>query len=105
VLLVVILQTFKDITDFVVFAGFLFYAMTVAAVYRLRRARPDLARPYRCTGYPVTPALFIAVAIAFVVAMLRDDEKRINALYGLGILATGLPYYWWWNARQRPAAS
>lgn len=105
VLIVVTLQGFSDVTDFVVFAGFLFYALTVAAVYRLRRTRPELARPYRCTGYPLTPLLFIVVAIAFVAAMLRDDEKRINALYGLAILASGIPYYWWWTSRQKPLAA
>lgn len=98
-LLVLMLQTFGDTTDFVVFAAFLFYAMTVAAVYRLRRARPEAVRPYRCTGYPLTPALFIAVAIAFVVAMLRDEEKQANAMKGLAIIAAGVPYYWWWTRR------
>ena len=99
VLLVVWLQGFHDVTDFVVFAGFLFYALTVAAVYRLRRLLPDTPRPYRCTGYPLTPALFIAVALLFVVAMLRDAEKRGNALVGLGIIAAGVPYYLWWRRR------
>ncbi len=96
------LQKFSDITDFVVFAGFLFYALTVASVYRLRRSRPELARPYRCTGYPWTPALFILVAVGFVAAMLTTEERRINALYGLAILAAGLPVYvchGWWTRR------
>ncbi len=100
VLLVVVLQSFKDITAFVVFAGFLFYALTVAGVYRLRATRPDLPRSYHCTGYPVTPALFIAVAIGFVVALLLDPNEQKNALIGLGILATGVPYYWWWTRRR-----
>ena len=91
--IVVTLQGFHDVTDFVVFAGFLFYGLTVAAVYLLRRRLPDRERPYRCIGYPWTPALFIMVAIAFVAAMLRDEEKRINALYGLEIIAVGAVYY------------
>jgi basic amino acid/polyamine antiporter, APA family len=99
VALVLFLETFGDTTDFVVFAAFLFYALTVAAVYRLRRLRPDVPRPYRCTGYPVTPALFIAVAVLFVVAMLRDEEKQANALKGLAIIAAGVPWYLWWTRR------
>ena len=99
IMLVVGLRGFHDVTDFVVFAAFLFYAMTVAAVYRLRRTAPAAPRPYRCSGYPVTPALFILVAIAFVAAMLRDEEKQANALKGLAILAAGVPYYFWWTRR------
>ncbi|MCA8974221.1 MAG: amino acid permease [Planctomycetes bacterium] len=97
VLLVFYLQNFHDLTAFVVFAGFLFYALTVAALYRLRRSRPDAPRPYRCTGYPVTPALFIAVSVLFVVALLLDPDERKNALYGLAILATGALYYFGWR--------
>lgn len=100
VLLVLLLETFGDVTAFVVFAAFLFYALTVAAVYRLRRTRPDAARPYRCTGYPVTPALFIAVAVGFVAAVLQDPKEQKNALKGLGIVLAGLPYYWWWSRRK-----
>ncbi|MCR9246766.1 MAG: amino acid permease [bacterium] len=99
--LVLYLQKFHDITSFVVFAGFLFYAMTVAGVYRLRFLRPDAERPYRCTGYPVTPALFILVSVAFVVALLLDEAEQMNALYGLAILATGVLYYWGWHIGHR----
>ena len=104
VLLVVVLQSFKDITAFVVFAGFLFYAMTVAGVYVLRFRRPDLPRPYRCTLYPLSPLLFILVSIGFVAALLYDPIERTNALYGLGILASGIPYYLWWTRSRRSAA-
>jgi basic amino acid/polyamine antiporter, APA family len=100
ILLVVGLRGFHDVTDFVVFAAFLFYALTVAAVYVLRRRLPAAERPYRCTGYPLTPAVFIAVALLFVVAMLRDGEKQANALKGLAIIAAGVPYYWWWTRRR-----
>lgn len=91
--IVVALKGFNDVTDFVVFAAFLFYAMTVAAVYRLRLVRPDLPRTYRCWGYPVTPFLFIAVSVAFVVAVLKDPDNRSNALKGLAIIGAGVPYY------------
>ncbi len=100
VLLVVVLQTFEDITAFVVFAAFLFYAMTVAGVYRLRATRPDHVRPYRCTGYPVTPAVFVLVSVLFVAVLLWDPSERENALKGLCILAAGVPYYWWWTRRE-----
>jgi APA family basic amino acid/polyamine antiporter len=87
------LRDFDDVTSFVVFAGFLFYGLTVASVYRLRAAKPDLPRTYRCTGYPWTPALFIAVSVAFVGALLSDEAERKNAVVGLVIIATGVVYY------------
>ena len=99
--LVLLLETFGDTTAFVVFAAFLFYALTVAGVYVLRRRRPDTPRPYRCTGYPLTPALFIVVAIGFVAAVLQDPVEQRNALKGLAIVLAGLPYYWLWNAWRR----
>jgi len=102
-LIVVTLRGFHDVTAYVVFAGFLFYALTVAAVYRLRRRRPDAVRSYRCSGYPWTPALFIAVAIAFVAALLLDEGERKNALYGLGIIALGVPWYFVMCRRRAPA--
>lgn len=104
VAIVVGLRGFHDVTAFVVFAGFLFYALAVASVYRLRWQRPDHPRPYRCFGYPWTPALFIVVAVAFVVALLWDPSERHNALIGLAILASGLPYYVWCAARGKPVA-
>jgi len=104
IVLVVGLRGFHDVTAFVVFAAFLFYGLTVAAVYRLRRARPDHPRPYRCFGYPLTPALFILVAIAFVAALLTDPAEQRNALIGLALLATGLPYYFWQRRSSARAA-
>ena len=102
ILIVVALQGFHDVTDFVVFAAFLFYAMTVAAVYRLRIVKPDAPRSYRCWGYPFTPFLFIAVSIAFVVAVLQDEGNRSNALKGLAIIAAGAVAY---GFVRRPAAA
>lgn len=102
-LLVCFMPIFHDVTAFVVFAGFIFYALTVAGLYRLRRSRPDAPRPYRCALYPIGPALFIAVSVGFVLALLSDPVERRNALIGLAIIATGLPVYWWIRRRSAPA--
>lgn len=99
VVLVVYLQNFHDITAFVVFESFLFYGLTVAAVYRLRHTRPELPRPYLCGGYPYTPALFILASLGFATTLLLDDKGRHQALVGLAILVTGIPYYLWQQAR------
>ena len=94
VFIVLYLEKFHDITAFVVFDSFLFYCLTVAAVYRLRFTRPDHARPYRCGGYPITPALFILVSIGFITTLLLNPDERRHALIGLAILAAGIPYYY-----------
>src|SRR5204862_5292406 len=52
-------DAFDVLTDFVIFGGSIFYAMAVAAVFVLRRKHPELPRPYRTWGYPVTPALYL----------------------------------------------
>jgi len=93
VALVLVLKGFRDITEFVIFAALLFYALTVAAVYVLRRRAPARARPYSCWGYPWTPAVFIAVVLLVDVRTLMDPVGRKNSLLGLVILAVGALAY------------
>jgi APA family basic amino acid/polyamine antiporter len=89
------MRTFKDLTVYVIFAALIFYAMTVGSVYVIRWRRPERERPYRCWGYPVTPALFILVALCVDAATLANASEQRNALVGLGILAGGVPVYVW----------
>ena len=93
-MLVVVLKTFRDVTEYVVFASLIFYGLAVAAIYTLRRRRPDAPRPYRCAGYPVTPAIFVAAVIFVDAYTLADPRMRVNALLGLAILASGAVVYW-----------
>lgn len=93
IVLLVFMRTFNDLTVYVIFAALLFYALTVGSVYVLRRRDPTRERPYRCWGYPVTPALFILVALVVDVYTLTNPVEQKNALVGLGIIATGVPVY------------
>ena len=102
--LVFCLQTFTDITEFVVFVSLAFYALTVASVYVLRRRRPGAARPYRCGAYPFGPAVFIVVVLTVDVVVLMSPANRDNALKGLLIVATGAPVYWLMRRGRRGAA-
>jgi APA family basic amino acid/polyamine antiporter len=88
----------------VIFAALLFYALTVAAVFVLRRKHPERPRPYSCWGYPWAPALFIAVVLFVDVRTLMDPVSRRNSLLGLGILGAGALVYGAarWRARSAP---
>jgi len=95
--------SYEQLGTYVLFAGFLFHTATGLAVFVLRRSRPEWPRPYRAWGYPVTPALFILMSLAFVVSTLR--ERPIESLWGLGLVLLGLPAYAFWrrlNAPSRP---
>jgi amino acid transporter len=87
----VMTQTFEELTDTFVLAMWPFYALSVAAIYRLRRARPDLPRPYRTVGYPYVPAIFITAAVALAANALWTDPWRTAAVFG--VVLAGLPVY------------
>ncbi|HLF16265.1 MAG TPA: amino acid permease [Candidatus Thermoplasmatota archaeon] len=95
---------FEQLTDNVVFVSFLFYALAAAGLLALRRARPDLPRPYKVPGYPFVPLLFIAASLAFVGYLLYDQLTslsldNLNRLAGLAVVAAGIPVYAFYRAR------
>ncbi len=85
--------TYGKLLDFVIFANLLFYAVTVAAVFVLRRTRPAADRPYRAFGFPVVPALYIVAALALAAVLLIHPATRGSSLIGLAIVVSGLPAY------------
>src|SRR5205807_8793732 len=96
--------TFEQLFTYVVFASWMFAALAAASIFVLRRRRPDAPRPLPVPRYPVTPALFIAAAVAIVVNTVV--ARPVQALIGLGIVASGLPAYfvWAWLARRSPGS-
>lgn len=76
---------------YVIFGGTVFYTLAIASVFVLRWKRPDLPRPYRTWGYPVTPLLYVLASLLLIQAMLAND--RVESIAGLGIIAAGLPAY------------
>jgi basic amino acid/polyamine antiporter, APA family len=97
-LLLVFSGTYEQLYTYVVFASVVFHAATAAAVFVLRRRRPDLPRPYRVWGFPVVPALFILACLLLIGNTLA--EKPVESLLGLGLVALGLPAYAWLRARE-----
>ncbi len=92
-------RSFEALTNTFVIAIWPFYALSVAAIYRLRRRRPDLARPYRVIGYPIVPALFIAAVAAFVVNAIVNDTT--NSLVTFALILAGVPIYYGFFSRDR----
>ena len=87
--------TYDQIFTYVIFAGWIFYALGAAGIFLLRKKRPDANRAYRVPGYPVVPILFVAVATWFVVNTLI--RQSADSFVGLFLLAAGLPFYWYWK--------
>ncbi len=87
--------SYEKLFSYVIFAGWIFYGMTVTAVLILRRKEPDRERPYRMWGYPVTPILFAGVSFWFVGNTLVTTPGP--SLLGLAIIATGIPIYFYWR--------
>jgi basic amino acid/polyamine antiporter, APA family len=93
--------TFSQLYTYAMFAVTLFHVATGAAVFVLRRTRPDMPRPYRVWGYPVVPGLFILTCGLLVANTL--SERPLESLWGLGLVALGLPAYAYWRRRTKGA--
>ncbi len=84
--------TFDQLTDYVVFGSWVFYAMCAGAVVVLRMKRPDLPRGYKVPGYPVIPIVFIIVALCLLANTLITSPRESGI--GLVIICVGIPVYW-----------
>lgn len=88
---------FDQLTDMLIFGSFLFYGATTFGVFLLRWRMPDAPRPYRVWGYPVVPIIFILFCTILIINTLINQPRE--ARIGLALLATGIPFYWFWNRR------
>ncbi len=89
--------TYGQLLDYIIFAVLVFYILTIAGLFVLRRTRPDADRPYRAIGYPVLPAIYIAMAVFIDVVLLR--YKPQYTWPGLMIVLLGIPVYFAWSRR------
>jgi APA family basic amino acid/polyamine antiporter len=90
--------TYEQLYTYVVFAAVLFHVGCGAALFVLRRKRPELERPYRAWGYPWVPALFVLASLALLGNTLV--EKPVESLLGLGLVALGTPAFLHWRKRR-----
>ena len=81
----------------------LFYLTTTFSVFIFRRTRPDVPRPYRTWGYPVTSAVFVLIGVIFFTSITISDPG--HSLIGLTITGLGAPVYWLWMRQRRTEES
>lgn len=95
--------SFEQLFTFVMFGYWIFMGLAVAGVIVLRKKRPALPRPYKAWGYPVTPILFI---LAMVFLTVNSLVKTFwNSFAGLGLIAIGIPVYFFWKSRRKKAGA
>jgi APA family basic amino acid/polyamine antiporter len=90
--LVLFIGGFSQLFTYVIFGGWIFYALAVGSVVVLRRKKPDLERPFRVPGYPVVPLLFVVTAAALVLNTLVASPRESSI--GLAFIALGIPLYY-----------
>jgi basic amino acid/polyamine antiporter, APA family len=97
--LLVLSGRYDQLYTYVIFASVILYGMATAAVVVLRFKRPDMPRPYRTIGYPVVPIVFVLGIASLVISTLL--KSPVESLIGLGLIALGLPFYFYWKSRSK----
>jgi APA family basic amino acid/polyamine antiporter len=94
--------TYEELYSLFVFAVWIFFALTAMALLRLRRKEPHLSRPYRAWGYPWTPMIFLAAAVALTANLWMD--RPVRSSLGLVVILAGIPFFYRWRKSLRPPA-
>jgi APA family basic amino acid/polyamine antiporter len=91
--------SYGQLLDYIIFAVLVFYILTIAGLFMLRFKKPDAPRPYRALGYPVLPAVYIALAAWICIVLLR--YKPQYTWPGLVLVLLGIPVYVFWSRRSQ----
>jgi APA family basic amino acid/polyamine antiporter len=90
--------TFDQLTDMLIFSAFIFYGATALAVIIMRKRMPNEPRFYKVFAYPFTPIFFILFCGLLITVTLQNQPKE--ALSGLALIATGIPFYFFWKRKE-----
>jgi len=93
--------SFDTITDYVIFAAWLFYMLGAFGVFILRKKMPDEPRPYKVWGYPATPIIFVLFSFLFLINSIISDTE--DAAMGSILILLGVPLYFYWKNKKRPS--
>jgi APA family basic amino acid/polyamine antiporter len=89
---------YDQLYTYVIFGMVLSYTLTVIGMFLLRWKRPEISRPYRCTGYPWLPAIYVLVGLAWTLNTIIT--RPTEALWGAGIVLAGVPGYLYWKRKR-----
>src|SRR5579864_4834876 len=102
IILIVVGGAFRELFSLAIFAEWLFYVVATSTIFVFRKREPEAPRPYRTTGYPVVPALFIITAAVLLYYTFTSNLR--NSIAGVVVILLGIPVYLWF-ARKRAATS
>ena len=91
--------TFDQLTDMLIFSSFIFYGATALAVLIMRKRMPDEPRFYKVFAYPFTPIFFLIFCTLLISVTLENQPRE--ALSGLALIATGIPFYFFWKRKEK----
>ena len=94
---------YDQLYTYVIFGMVLSYTLTVIGLFVLRWKKPDIRRPYRCTGYPWLPAIYILAGVAWTLNTIIT--RPAEAFWGATIVLMGVPGYWYWKWKSRRTAA
>jgi basic amino acid/polyamine antiporter, APA family len=93
---------YDQLYTYVIYGMVLSYTLTVIALFWLRWKRPDIPRPYRCTGYPWLPAIYVLIGGAWTLNTIIT--RPTEAFWGTAIVLAGIPLYLYWKRQAKAAA-
>jgi len=99
--IILFVTDFQNIYKYAAVGQSLFALLFIAAVYVLRWRRSDMERPFRVPGYPIVPAIFMAVTFFMFAAVFTFSDWRVPSLYSLGSILVGIPVYYVWSLVRR----
>jgi len=95
---------YDQLYTYVIYGMVLSYTLTVIAMFWLRWTRPEIPRPYRCTGYPILPAIYVVIGAAWTLNTIITRPRE--AFLGTFIVLIGVPFYLFWKrSNRKPAAA
>jgi APA family basic amino acid/polyamine antiporter len=90
---------YSNLLDYIISAALIFYILTIAGIFRLRKLRPNAERPYRAFGYPWVPLLYLISAVVILAVLFT--YRTSTTIPGVIIVLIGIPVYFGFRHRSK----